>query len=71
MAWCKADGTPVAMKPLTIQIDCPAEQAVKVGTPNWPGVFSAGIQLIAALMTSNPVAIASAIQALIASFMGT
>lgn len=71
MAWCKADGTPVAMKPLTIQIEVPSEAAAKIGTPNWPGVFSAGIQLIAALMTSNPVAIAAAIQALLAALMGS
>ncbi len=71
MAWCKADGSPVAMKPITIQIDVPADVAVHVGTPNWGAVMSAAIQLIIAMMTSNPVAIAAAIQALLAALMGS
>jgi hypothetical protein len=71
MAWCKVDGSAVAMKPLTIQIEVPAEAAVNIGTPNWGAVMSAGIQLVIAMMTSNPVAIAAAIQALLAALMGS
>lgn len=70
MAFCKADGTEVATKPLTIQIDIPAEQAHSVGTINWGGVISAVLQLAMALASSNPVAIAAAVQALLAAIMG-
>lgn len=70
MAWLNASGNPVAMKPLTIQIDVPSEQSVTAGTPNWGAVLGAAIQLILALMTGNAAGIASAIQALITAIMG-
>ncbi len=71
MAFCKADGSPVATKPLTIQIDVPSEAAAGIGTINWGGVISAVLQLAVALASSNPVAIAAAVQALLAAIMGS
>ena len=70
MAWCKADGSPVATKPLTIQIDVPADPVATVGSINWSGVISAVLQLSVALATQNPAAIAAAVQALLAALMG-
>lgn len=71
MAFCKADGSPVGTKLLTIQLDVPAEAAVSVGTINWGGVISAVLQLAIALASSNPIAIAAAVQALLAAIMGS
>lgn len=74
MAWVNASGTPVAMQPLTIQIDVPCEAVGDTGAAmaavNWPGVMAAAIQLIIALMSSNPTAIAAAIQAFLKALMG-
>lgn len=70
MAWLNANGSPVAMQPITIQIDVPSETAVMVGAPNWGAVLAAAIQLIFAMMTGNPAAIALAIQALLKAVMG-
>lgn len=74
MAWLKADGTPVAVMPHTIQLDIPTEA---VNDPegtlksfNLLAVIMAVIQLFAAMKSGNPVAIAAALQALIDAFMG-
>lgn len=77
MAWLNANGSPVAIQPLTIQIDIPGEavgdasmdKALRTIGANWGAILSAAIQLVFAMMTSNPAAIAAAIQALINAFM--
>lgn len=70
MAWLNASGAPVAMTPITIQIDVPGEMTASAGTPNWGAVLGAAIQLVLALMSGNPTGIAAAIQALIKAIMG-
>lgn len=74
MAWLNASGSQIGYTPLTIQIDIPAEpvgnQAHTLASVRWGGVLSAAIQLVIAMMTGNPTAIANAIQALLAAFMG-
>ncbi len=69
-----ASGNPVAIKPVTIQIDLPSEA---VGDPdatakavNLIAVIMAVIALFAALKSGDPIAIANALQALINAFMG-
>lgn len=71
MTWLNATGNPVATKPLTFQIDIPAEQAMTVGTPNWWAVMMAVVQLASALKSADPAMIAAAIQALFAAIMGS
>lgn len=70
MAWLNASGNPVAMTPLMIQLEVPAEATVTATAPNWGSVLSAAIQLVIALMTGNAVAMAAAIQAIITAMMG-
>lgn len=74
MAWLNASGNQIAMTPLTIQIDIPAEkvgdQMHSLAAVNWPKVMQAAIQLVIALMTSNPAGIAAALQQLITALMG-
>ncbi len=70
MAWLNASGNPVTMTPVTIQLEFPAEATATAGTPNWGKVLGAAIQLVIAMMTGNPTAIAAAIQALIVAIMG-
>ena len=74
MAWANSSGGPVAVQPVTIQIDIPCEavgsQTDTLAAVNWGKVLAAGIQLIIAMMTGNSAAIAAAIQALINAFMG-
>ena len=75
MAWLNAQGNPVAIKTMTIQIDVPSEalgdpgRAYQDVAANWGAIMSAAIQLIIGLMTGNAAAIAAAIQALINAFM--
>lgn len=74
MAWLNASGSPVTMQPLTIQIDVPSEavgdRGLAMTAVNWGKVLAASIQLVIAMMTGNPAAIAAAIQALINAFIG-
>ena len=72
MAWLNQQGQPVAMKPMTLQIDVPSEQAAGdvLTAANWGAVLSATIRFVIAMMTGNPTAIAAAIQALIDAIMG-
>lgn len=74
MAWLNASGSPVTMQPLTIQIDVPSEavgdRGLAMTAVNWGKVLAASIQLVIAMMTGNPAAIAAAIQALLNAFMG-
>lgn len=74
MAWLNASGTPIGTTPITIQIEIPADQvgdtAVTLLAVNWGSVLAAAIQLVIAMMTGSPVAIAAAIQALLNAFMG-
>lgn len=74
MAWLNASGNQIGFTPLALQIDIPAEacgnQAVALASVNWPKVMSAAIQLVIALMTSNPAGIAAALQQLITALMG-
>ena len=75
MAWLNKNGSPVAVQPLTLQIDVPSEpvgdatQTILTAV-NWGTVLAAAIQLVIAMMTGNPTAIAAAIQALINAIMG-
>ena len=77
MAWLNASGNPVAMQPVTIQIDIPCEAVANASTAealstiaaNWGAILSAAIQLVIAMMTGNVPGIAAAIQALITAFM--
>lgn len=70
MAWTQADGSPITMTPISIQIEVPSGQTTSIGTPNWGAIMGAVIQLVIAMMTGNPTAIAAAIQALINAFVG-
>lgn len=69
-----AQGNPVAIKPVTIQLDMPHEpvgdEAATNGAINIIAIIMAVIQLFAALKSGDPVAIAAALQALINSFLG-
>lgn len=73
MPWLNSSGNPVSVQPVTIQIDVPSEsvgdRALTLTAVNWGAVLSASIQLVIAMMTGNPTAIASAIQALINALM--
>ena len=73
MAWLNASGNQVGTMPLTIQFDIPAEAVGSHGDAlaavNWGAVLGAAIQLVIAMMTGNPTAIAAAIQALINAIM--
>lgn len=72
MAWLNAQGNPVAVQPVTIQIDVPSEQSTEAsaGAPNLIAIIMAVVQLFAALKSGDARAIADALQALIKAFMG-
>ncbi len=70
MAWLKADGSPVATKTHTFQLELPAETPVSVGKINWPDAISAIFALSVAMATQNPAAMIAAVQALIAALQG-
>lgn len=74
MLWKNASGNPVAVQPVTIQVDLPCEEAggaaANLLAVNWGAVLAAAIQLIIAMMTGNSAAIATAIQALINAIIG-
>jgi len=72
--WVNAQGSPVDVKPVTVQIELPTETATEQSTPlyavNFIVVFMALMQVFAALKTGDPVAIMTAVQALINALMG-
>ena len=74
MLWKNASGNLVAVQPVTIQIEVPSESvgstAASLSAVNWGAVLAAAIQLVIAMMTGNPTAIAAAIQALINAIVG-
>lgn len=74
MAWLNAQGNPVAVKPLTIQVDAPSEAAdetkIAYNAANIIAILMAGIQLFVALKSGDEMAIAAAMQALIKAFTG-
>jgi hypothetical protein len=72
--WFSASGSPVTITLTLVQFDLPSEAVgdteASMAAVNWGKVLAAGIQLVIAMMTGNPTAIAAAIQALINAFMG-
>lgn len=74
MLWTNASGTPVTMKPQSVQIELPSEAASDASanplTVNWFAVVPAVYNLFVALKSGDAAKIMAAFQALIVALMG-
>lgn len=70
MPMLNAAGQPVAMKPMSFQIDIPAEPVANIGQVDFFKVIGAVLQLMAAFATGNQAIIFAAIQAFFQAILG-